>query len=138
MATEFTQRFGEGDVRPGVNVTGASATISKGMAVKVGLTPTVKNEVLKAAAATDIPYGVAMADILTTKEGDIQIRGTAICLAGALTAAGVNVTSDGTARFVAAGNNEKVWGVSITAAGAAGEYMEIELAGPGGGSPTHA
>jgi len=86
------------------------------------------------AAAADHLYGVAMQGIADGANGDVQIRGKALCVAGAAVSAGdllQGTTAGKVILFAAsAGDTDTVVGQAITAAAADGDVLEVELAGP--------
>jgi len=127
--TELTRVVPEYGIRQVYNGTGG--TLSKGTFVKLKTAPTYKNEIEAAAADTDAVLGVLMADLTTANYGDCQIIGRALVLAVGVVAVGARVTpAAGGTGTVAAATNTCV-GVAVTI-GAAAEYMEVELTGPGG------
>ena len=139
MAYTREGRVIEPEIRPCINKSGGA--LGKGVLVKLSATPTQPFEVDHAAAVTDIPYGVTME--ASAADGDIvnvQIRGVAPVYpaAAGIPVVGANITSDASGHALTAGNNEKVWGVVVGLAASATDWVEVELAGPCGGSPTHA
>jgi hypothetical protein len=111
---------------------GTGSTISKGTIIKLKTSPAYSGEIVKAAAATDALYGVAAADILTGEWGDAQIGGVALVLSSAALNAATQMTSDASGKAAAAASGNSLLGISVTAAGAADELFEVELATPGG------
>ena len=86
-----------------------------------------------AAAATDNLHGVSMSSIKNVSNGDVVLTGLARVTSGAAVAVGARVNSDATGRAVTATGGAGVanGGVAKTAATAADQVIEIELAGPG-------
>lgn len=107
----------------------ASATISKGMAVK--LDTAGDDGVVKCSATADNAIGVAMQDIVAGARGDIMLLGVAVCLAGGTVHRGDRVGPDTSSTVSAIATDKKsVLGVSLREA-AATELFEVLLTGPG-------
>lgn len=118
-------------IRSAYNNTGS--TILKGTIVKLNTSaPLFGGEIAKAAANSDVLYGVTMQDVLTGAWGDVQIGGTAIVLVGTANAQGARLTSDGNGKTITWATTQSLLGVAITAGVVADVYQEVELAGPGG------
>lgn len=115
-------------IRAGLNNTGS--TILKQTLVK--LVSSAIQRIAKAGAG-QLVYGVTLQDIPDGGYGDIQTTGKAIVLAGGTIAIGGAVASDASGLAVAAAAADTTAGVAVTAGAAAGQ-VEVELAGPAGGT----
>ena len=96
----------------------------------VALVATGHREVEAVDAITDVVYGVAVEDIADGERGLVYIRGTALVLANAAVTVGGLVTAHTNGRVVDAASGGRIVGIALEA-GAAGELVEVELAGPG-------
>lgn len=111
----------------------AGALIAKGTIVKLNSSaPVYAGEVVKAAANSDILYGVAMMDIAAASWGDVQIGGIAVVLCGTASANTARVTSDASGKTITWASGQSLLGVNVTAGVVADVYHEVELAGPAG------
>lgn len=107
----------------------ASATISKGMAVK--LNTSADAEVLKCSATADLAIGIALEDIAADAWGDIQLLGVAVCLAGGSVTRGDRVGPDAASKVATIATDKKtVLGMALRSA-ALDEYFEVLMTGPG-------
>ncbi len=111
-------------IRSGFNGTGS--TIAKGTIVKLKNAPGQTGEIVKSAGATNILYGVLMADIKDQQWGDVQVDGVAVVLCSGTIAEGAQVGSDANGLGQAASGNDTLLGVAVTA-GAASAFAEVEL-----------
>lgn len=120
------------DIRGCKNRSGSSITKSRIVKLDAGNAP---DAVATAAAATDTLYGVAMETIADQANGNVQVRGVAPIETGGAISAGGKVTTDATGRAVAAapaaGTNNGLVGIALTASTGASQFIEVELAGPG-------
>jgi hypothetical protein len=93
----------------------------------------VAGDVIQAAAATAALIGVCVQPkgALTTERCDVQLAGEVMIEAGAAFAAGAMLTSDAQGRAVtaapAAGVNNRIIGVALEAAAAAGDQCRVLL-----------
>jgi len=78
-----------------------------------------------ATLGTQLPFGVTREDIAVGGHASIQVAGVADVTAGAAFNRGVQLTTDGQGRAVAAAAADEVWGISEQAAGAAGDVIEM-------------
>lgn len=124
---QVTAQVPSDGVRAGLNSTGS--TIAKGTFVK--LLSTAAQRIGKAGAG-ELVFGVTMQDIADGAYGDVQVEGKAIVLAGDTVALAAVVASDASGLAVTAAEGDITAGSAATAGAAAG-YMEVHLAGPGGG-----
>lgn len=114
-------------------VQGLSLTISAAVAQYRFVKVTGTGQVIQAAAAGDDAVGISQegrsAQDVTDGKTRIPVampNCKTFITAGAATAAGLPLTSDGTGRAIAvAAATDRVQGYSLSAAGAAGELMEI-------------
>jgi hypothetical protein len=130
-------------IRPGVNQN--TADIAKGtfvvLAPGAGDLP---NSIDPAGNGARV-YGVTMEVIIGTtaatalglgaQRGNIQTEGKALVIAAGATTRGGPIGSDASGQAVNAATGDIVAGVGVTV-GVATEFLEIELAGPGGGAIT--
>lgn len=117
-------------LRSAKNSTGS--TIATRLVVKKG---NATDTVLLPSASTDACYGVTTEAIANGEYGTVQTTGRAICTAGAaLATIGTKVMPTSAGKVIAwtavAGTNAANIGVTITAAAADADVVEIELAGP--------
>jgi hypothetical protein len=118
-------------IRSAFNNTGS--TILKGTIVKLNTSaPLYAGEIAKAAANSDVLYGVTMQDVLNGAWGDVQISGIAIVLVGTANAIGARLTSDANGKTITWATTQSLLGIAVTAGVVADVYQEVELAGPGG------
>lgn len=85
------------------------------------------------AASTDAVVGVLQNKPALGQEASVMTLGISKCLAGAAVAAGAEVMSDASARAItasAAAGANRVIGVALEAAAAAGEVISVLLIGP--------
>jgi Uncharacterized conserved protein (DUF2190) len=124
----------ESDIRTGLNDSGS--TITEGKVVR--LSGAGADQIALPSADTDPVFGVTMEDIADDIRGDIQIGGRAVVTAGAAVSRGALLTMTTAGKVVTwtASGNRAVVGVANTAAGADGDSIEVELAGPGVFGPT--
>lgn len=118
-------------IRPGYNETGttiAAQIIVKKVAGSVGDPNSVA-----VAGDGDSHFGVTMQEIKNLERGDVQTTGQALVKSGAVVAAGVEFTADGSGKAIAAVSGDYIGGVTVTAAGGADEEIAVELAGPSSG-----
>lgn len=125
----------DGGVRGGKNRSGASIPTKRIVKLDTNAS-NVPDAVLLGAAATDTLYGVSMETIADKANGDIQVSGTAIVETGATAVTvGSRVTTDASGRAVpaapAAGTNNGIIGIALTASTGAGQFVEVALLGPG-------
>jgi len=96
---------------------------------------TTTEQVDLATAVGDKAKGVTMEAIPTTFYGDVQTSGKAIVTAGAAVAGSDRNTTDGAGKGVAAapaaGVNNAIWGIALTAASGDGVDFEMELSPEG-------
>lgn len=132
MVTYARSRKDANDIRAYFN-NSASVTLAKGRVV-VG--DTGRDHIKYPAADTDKVKGVCINDIPPKTWGDVQVRGTAKCVAaGALATPHVQLKADTAGKVVAwaasAGAVAHLVGSLESLAGADGDLVEVELAGPG-------
>lgn len=108
------------------------STMLKGMVVKMD---TTQDCIVLPAATTDGILGVVRNDIAPGAMGDVQIEGLAIVLAGGAISVGgevmANTSGKGVAFSAGAGTNANLLGKANSAASVDGDYIEVELSGPG-------
>jgi hypothetical protein len=126
--TEPTAIVPEKGIRPGFNDTGVTIATRLFVASVAG----DPNEVALPGAGARA-HGVTMEAIKDQERGDVQIEGRAIVTASAAITKGANVASIATGRARLAVSNDVVAGVAQSDAGADGDFLEVELAGVGGG-----
>ena len=118
---EATRIVGDKDVVAGLNASGS--TIAKGRVV-LG-TGTAEDEIALATAASQAFLGVTTESIANNTRGGVQIRGKAVCVAGAAVTKGVRVTSDGAGKVIAAAGGDATLGIAASAAAALDEEFEV-------------
>lgn len=138
MPAETTAIVPDKAIRPGLNI--GAADIAKGTFVAL------------TAGAADAPYSIAVAgagvavlgvtmELIqgttnapnnTPRRGNVQINGKAIVIAAAATTRGGPIASNASGQAVNGATTNIVAGQGVTV-GVATEFMEVELAGPGGG-----
>ena len=138
MPAETTASVPDKGIRPGLNI--GAADIPEGTFVVL------------TGGAGDAPYSIAVsgdgAGVLgvtmelivgtdnapngTPRRGNVQIVGKARVIAGAATTRGGPIASDASGNAIDAASADIVVGQGVTV-GVDTEFMEVELAGPGGG-----
>lgn len=118
-----TAIVGAEDIRPGFNETGS--TIATALAVTRTAGSAADSVVLSSAGAR--LFGITMAAVLDQARGDVQIKGQAICTAGAAIVRGVNLMIGTNGKLITATSGNQVVGVSRSAASADGDLFEAEL-----------
>ncbi len=113
-------------IRAGLNLTGGGTSIPKERLVQRG---SANHEVALCTGVGDIAMGVTMQVIKDGVTGDIQTFRKATVEAGAAISRGAEITSDAVGRAVTAVSTNQSHGVAVTAAGALGELLEVELFG---------
>lgn len=141
MPAETTAIVPDKGIRPGLNI--GAADIPEGTFVVL------------TAGAGDAPYSIAVsgdgAGVLgvttelivgttnapngTPRRGNVQVVGKARVIAAGATVRGGPIASDASGQAINAATGDITAGLGVTV-GVATEFMEVELAGPGGGHVT--
>jgi hypothetical protein len=110
--------------RDGKNVGGSNIAVCR--ILKPGTNP---GEVAQASAVSDVFLGVTLEAIIPQRAASYQKEGRAIVEAGAAVAAHTKITTDGSGRAITSGapTTDTLLGISMTAASAAGDLIEVEL-----------
>jgi hypothetical protein len=119
-------------IRGGLNST-ISAGIDKAIAVALNSGGTEPHDVILPSAGGPI-FGISMEAIPQFSRGDVQLNQKAICTSGAAIAKAAAVATDVAGKMVTAGTGDIIVGYLVKAAAGADELIEVELAGPGGGT----
>lgn len=116
----------DGSIRAGFNTD--AVAIPPCRITKIDTASAVPEAVKLNVASTVRPHGVSLENIAIGVTGDVQIDGKAVVESGAAYTKGATLTADASGRAIATTTSgDFVIGIALDAAGAAGEFHEMEI-----------